>query len=214
MDNDVAYDLTKRQRGLSMSENQSINVDVIAYDHFNCYRAEMIGHLRKKFPFVDADDVVQTVLMKAWKNRHNFPWKAYLSTEPDSLRSWLFKILYTSRSDVGRTVQRQEKVNERIKQGNANSEFGVGQQINGVDNKTPITLTRRQERNERLLELMEESLSNDENEVLRYFYWDDFSVKEIAQELEIQVDAVKKRLSRARKKLAMALEEAGTKLSV
>lgn len=125
----------------------------------------------------DADDIVQDVLMKLYTNNGEFE-------SEEHIRNWLIRVSINLCKNVLRAPWRRKNVN-----------------LNELSNY--ITFEQR-EQSELFMLVM--GLPTKNRVVLYLFYYEGFSVKEIAKMLNLKESAVTSRLSRARNQLKLELE--------
>ena len=126
----------------------------------------------------DADDIVQDTFLKYHLSKKEF-------SSPEHIKAWLLRVAINKAKDIGRRTWRW----------NAVSLDEVAQ-----------TLTAEQTEDTWLLaEVMK--LPAKYRIVLHLFYYEDYSVAEIANILKVSEGSVKTRLSRARSMLRNNLEE-------
>lgn len=126
----------------------------------------------------DAEDTVQDVLMKLYTTKKDFE-------SDDYLRNWLIRVTINSCKNTLRMPWRNKSVE-----------------------LTEIAATSTFEHQDQSLLFMSVmKLPEKYRTVLYFFYYEDMSVKKIAQLLKLKESAVTTRLSRARKQLKMDLAE-------
>ncbi len=126
----------------------------------------------------DADDMVQDVLMKLYTSNKQFE-------SEEHIRNWLIRVTVNSCRNTLRMPWRSRNV--------AFSELSA------------TTTFEHQEQSDLFLSVM--GLPEKYRTVLYFFYYEDFSVKEISQLLKLKESAVTTRLSRARNQLKNKLAE-------
>ncbi len=127
----------------------------------------------------DADDIVQETLLRLWKRSEPFESEAHA-------KHWLIRVALNLCKNVFRAPWRKHK---RLEELDATAVFDTSEQV---------TL---------YAEVM--ALPEKYRTVLYLFYYEDYSVKEVAQLLGISETAVTTRLSRARQALKTKLTEVG-----
>lgn len=129
----------------------------------------------------DAEDAVQDALIKYHQSDLQFE-------DEEHIRAWLFRCTINRAKDMRRSFFRSHKVS-----------------LENYENYVN-TLSFETREDGQLFETVM-SMPYKERIVLQLFYYEDYSIREIASVLDIKEDAAKKRLSRARKKLKEILEE-------
>jgi RNA polymerase sigma-70 factor (ECF subfamily) len=151
-----------------------------------CY-PRLTAYARRRVDVSTADDVVADTFLVAWRRRaeflaidHQLPW------------------LYTVAANQLRNQQRSSDRHLRLvaKAGGEPAEPTAGADA-GIAVEPDV---------ERLRQALE-TLSFDDQEVLRLITWEELSYAETAAALECSTDAVAQRLRRARQRLAKALAE-------
>lgn len=128
--------------------------------------------------FHDADDVVQEVLMKLYTCKKEFDTDTYL-------RHWLVRVTVNKCKNILRMPWRKRNV--------------------PLDELENTLVFEEREQSELFLSVMK--LSEKYRIVLYLFYYEEYSVKEIAELLNLNESAVTSRLSRARRQLRSKFEE-------
>lgn len=126
----------------------------------------------------DAEDTVQDVLMKLYTTQKNFDSEEYL-------RNWIIRVTINSCKNTLRMPWRNRSV--ELSEIAATATF------------------EHEEQSYLFMSVMK--LPEKYRTVLYFFYYEDMSVKEIAQLLKLNESAVTTRLSRARNQLKMKLAE-------
>lgn len=133
----------------------------------------------------DAEDVVAETFAVAWRRIEDVP-------EGPRARLWLFGTARLVRMNSQRAHRRRESLYQRLRIRRP-PERGTG---------ADATLAER-DRIERALAM----LSPVQREVLQLHVWEELSAEEIATSLELTTSTVRKRLQRARERLAAALDD-------
>jgi RNA polymerase sigma-70 factor (ECF subfamily) len=138
-------------------------------------------------PASEVDDGVQEVFLKIHRNLGGFRGEA-------SLKSWVYRISFNTAQDIHRsqTLQRLWKPGASVH-----------------DRRDLRPSAEAQLGDQQLLQKCLQKLSFKERSVLVLFYWEDQSLEEIAEHLQIPEGTVKSRLSIARKRLQVLLEREG-----
>lgn len=149
------------------------------------YRDVLAYAVRRCPSRADAEDVVAETFAVAWRRIEDIP-------PSDRARPWLFGTARLVRMNSRRTHRRQQRLLERLR----SSFVPVAQR--GAD--------RQISEQDRLARAMAQ-LSPLEREVLRLRAWEQLSDAQIAEALDVGLASAKKRLQRARARLAAALAE-------
>ncbi|PCE66451.1 RNA polymerase sigma factor [Sediminicola luteus] len=134
-----------------------------------------------------AEDLAQEVFIKAYKSLGSFEGKSKFST-------WLYRIAYYAALDAKkkrdrRGVQAWEEVHEK--------KMGESPALEGHWEEDP---------KKRMIKTAMGLLPADQKTIIELFYFEELSLKEIAQALGMSDNNVKVKLHRARKRLYTALE--------
>ncbi len=127
----------------------------------------------------DALDITQEIFMKVYKNLDGFEKKS-------SIKTWIFAI---ARNTVTNFLTRSKRdfseLDESLFAGGNRRELEVKKEV--------------------LASL--EKLSEDHKEIIRLYYFDGFSYRDMAELLDISIGTVKSRLKRAKEHLKKELEK-------
>ena len=126
----------------------------------------------------DADDVVQDTFLKYHLSKKEF-------SSPEHIKAWLLRVAINKAKDIGRRTWRWNAVS--------------------LDEVAQTLTTEQTEDTWLLAEVMK--LPAKYRIVLHLFYYEDYSVAEIANILKVSEGSVKTRLSRARSMLRNNLKE-------
>ncbi len=140
----------------------------------------------------DAEEACQDVLIKAINNIHKFEKRS-------SINTWMYRICFNLCMDKLRSKKSRKKVIHEIQ--NQNDTDENWSDIDSIIEK----LSQEEQRNiiDKALALLNEA----DALLLNYYYTQDLSLKEIAEIFSISQSSTKVRLFRARKKLAIHLNE-------
>ncbi len=127
----------------------------------------------------DAEDALQDTLYKAYSNLHTLK-------DPGKCKAWMFKILINTCYEI---LRRKKDIC---------SIDAYAEILPSKSMDIPLSVAVRQ-----AIQELDETYRS----VVILYYFEDFSVKEIAEILGITSIAVKKRMSRARQKLKESLQE-------
>ena len=128
----------------------------------------------------DANDAIQEALFSAYKNYYNLREKSYFST-------WIIRILINKCYDIINKNKKVVYIDDSITQnttGEADT-YDVENSLDWVLNK----------------------IDKDLKEIVILYYYDELSVNEIAEILEIPIGTVKSRLSRAREQIGKIIKK-------
>lgn len=150
------------------------------------YSIEVINWLISKGvkPY-DAQDVVQDVFIKMLETDLFIP--------PSSLRSWMYRVSLNTYIDLYRRDKKYQIILDSLKK-----------EFHEVEIKEPKTMD---------INPFIKQLNTEEQELLKNYYYDEMSVKEIAKLKNYSESKVKTSLFRSRKKLKKLLKESNTDLS-
>lgn len=137
----------------------------------------------------DAEEVAQDTFMKAFQSISRFHGDSRLST-------WLYKIAYHNSLDYLKRNRRSPKTIDLEREYSGKYDTGEG----------PWELMEAAERRE-IINRGLAQLPGEDGVILSLFYFEGFSLKEISAVVDLSVGAVKVRLHRGRKRLALVLEK-------
>lgn len=131
----------------------------------------------------DAEEVAQDSFVKAYKSLSTFKGTSKFST-------WLYRIVYNTSLDY---LKKKKRVvfSEHIDQINE-SDVGVMQNA--------LTYIEAEERKAMIQKALQK-LPEDDSAILTLFYFEELSLKEISEVVQLSYDNVKIKLHRSRKKL-------------
>lgn len=127
----------------------------------------------------DANDAIQEALMSAYKNYYGLREKAYFST-------WIIRILINKCYDI---INKNKKI--------AFIDDSITQNTTGENDNYDV---------ENSLEWVLNKIDKDLKDIVVFYYYDELSVSEIANILEIPQGTVKSRLSRAREQIGKIIK--------
>lgn len=128
----------------------------------------------------DANDAIQETLYSAYKSYYNLREKQYFTT-------WIVRILINKCYDI---INKNKKI--------AYIDDSITQNTVGQEDNYDV---------ESSLEWVLEKIDKDLNEIVVLYYYNDFSVTEISQMLNIPKGTVKSRLARAREQIKTIIKE-------
>ena len=128
----------------------------------------------------DANDAIQEALYSAYKNYYSLREKSYFTT-------WIIKILINKCCNIINKNKKIAYIDDTVIQNTASSEDNYE-----IENS---------------LEWVLNQIDKDLKEIVVLYYYDDFSVADIANILEIPQGTVKSRLSRAREQIGNIIKK-------
>jgi RNA polymerase sigma-70 factor (ECF subfamily) len=137
----------------------------------------------------EAEEVAQDTFIKVFKSLDRFKGDSKFST-------WIYKVTYNACLD--RIKKNKKHLNEV-----AIDEFTFNK-LETIDNALDNLI--KEEKN-RLIKNCINKLPEDSSALLTLFYFEDLSLEEISKIINIEANTVKVKLFRARKKLAVILEQ-------
>jgi RNA polymerase sigma-70 factor (ECF subfamily) len=145
----------------------------------------------KAFWMVKDADAAKDIAQDSWKTIMN---KIHDLKEPSSFSSWAMRIVYTKSLDAIRETNRKRQKQENL----AN-----------LANERIIETEGYEENTQLKIELLKaiRSLSDHHQMVLKLFYVEDYSLKEISATLNISIGTAKSRLFHAREHLKLILKK-------
>lgn len=139
------------------------------------------AYCRRRTTAEQAEDAVAETFLRAWSKSDEIP-------DGDEALPWLFAVAYRVLGHQWRGASRQSRLRQKL--------MSIG--VSPVEVPEDLIVTRQE--SERILEALS-MLKQEEQEILRLTAWEEIHHRDIARVLDISVDAVKKRASRARKRL-------------
>ena len=136
----------------------------------------------------DAEEVAQDVFLKAFTALSSFKGTAKFST-------WLYKIAYYRSLDYLKKNKRKIQT----------STYDIAQEYNVASLENSIDELEAKERRQIIKEALLE-LAPDDNVIITLYYFEELSLKEIAEVMQLTPNNVKVRLFRSRSKLATVLK--------
>lgn len=152
-----------------------------------------------------AEDVVQQAYIKVWKNIGQLE-------NAGTLQAWFNTIIRSTSLDELKKRKLELFENRTDDEGNEYSELDFVEDKN-IENQPELSLERNE--TERLMKEIVGELSDEQRICIMMFYYQDMSVKDIAEELDVSEGTVKSRLNYGRNKIrdkVKELEKKGTKL--
>jgi len=136
----------------------------------------------------EALDVSQEVFIRSFNENKAF--------DPDfKIKAWLFRVCTNLCYNIVRDKKRRTNILENL-----------GRQETSVPKRDQADLTSHREMSEQM-QLALDQLTLAHKTILLLKYWDDLSYLEISEVLDIKLGTVMSRLSRAKEKLALAVQQ-------
>lgn len=177
-----------------MNTNQHTDASLIkAYQSGDKHALALLvkrWHLQfcKKAHWIVKDaDLSKDIAQESWRTIIN---KLHTLQNPSSFKSWALRIVYSKSLDALRLQSRKQKREKEFK-----DDYGV--MVDIYDENTQLKAA--------LLKAIL-SLSLEQQSVIKLFYIQEYSLKEISKTLDISVGTVKSRLYHAREKLKLILK--------
>jgi RNA polymerase sigma-70 factor, ECF subfamily len=140
-----------------------------------------------------AEDIAQEVFISAYTNLDRFQWES-------SVKTWLYRITVNKCKDYLKSWNYRSTILSNV------FELAIGAQ---KEKETEKILIEKDEKSH--LANLIFSLPLKYREVIFLFYFEEMSLNEITQTLNINVNTLKSRLSRAKQLLKKELEKGGNK---
>ncbi len=168
-------------RLVAMTTSDARFVELYERHYVKVYR-----YCRRRTTADRVDDAVAETFLTAWRNLDDVP-------HGESGLPWLYSVAYRVLGHQWRTTSRRKKLDSKL------AALGVSHA------SAPEELVVLDQESRTVLDALSRLRQTDQ-EVLRLRVWEELGHKEIGEVLGIGVDAVKKRVSRARQKLAKEFE--------
>ena len=139
-----------------------------------------------------AEEATVESFYKIWRKAHQW----HVNRSP---RAWIYRIAVRTVLDLRRSRQRWRK---RMQQ---TGRSGIS--VSEPDLVEQLVATEQHQRLSTELHRAIGTLKTEDRALVHMFYFEDLGLREIATVLEVSPDALKMRLSRARKRLRLVLEE-------
>ena len=137
----------------------------------------------------EAEEVAQDTFIKVFKSLDNFQGDSKFST-------WIYRIAYNTCLD---NIKKNKKFINDI----AIDEFTVNK-LKTIDNALETIISKERSQ---LIKQCIDRLPEESSALLTLFYFEELSLEEISKIINVEANTVKVRLFRARKKLAVILEQ-------
>lgn len=145
-----------------------------------------------------AEDLVQDVFLRVWRARKNYKPTAKFST-------WVFHIAHNVASNALRDKKRKKEFQVSANDGESSAVFALDQMAMASTGVMPVRKLDKAERAE-MVRTAVEALNDRQRTALLLCKFEGLSYQEIADTMELSVQAVKSLLSRARVNLKVLLE--------
>lgn len=166
-----------------MEESPSTNVrfNRIYGEHFNAVQSYCL----RRLSVADANDAVSEVFFVAWRKIESVPMG-------DEALPWLYGVARNAVRNSGRSVRRHSRLVAKLGS------------VRDVSVAEPESQVLRRIESRRMLNALDR-LRPADREVLRLRAWEELSASQIAEVLGISLHAAEKRLTRAMKRLEVAV---------
>ena len=158
--------------------------------HFEQSVFRLVASVLGPYASTSAEEVTQDVFLRVYRDGPSFEGRAKFST-------WLYRVAYNAAIDRKRTTRHELR----------NAPLREGCEIASDEPSASARLIAAEQRAE-LAECME-ALPDLYRTLLNLYYWQEISVNEIAELLEMNPGTVKSYLARAREKMAAQLARRG-----
>lgn len=148
---------------------------------YEAHYGDIYAYCRRRTTPDRVDDAVANVFLAAWRRIDELPKR-------DEVLPWLYKVAYRALGHQWRGSSRSARLKQKL--------TSIG--VDPVALPEEVVITREESR--LVLEALTRLRAID-REILRLALWEDLSHADIALALALSVEAVRKRLSRARKNL-------------
>ena len=183
---------------ISESMNREMQSEDVAFEAmYQRHFRHVLAYCGRRLPSSDAPDAASDTFLVAWRRFDEMP-------SGDGERPWLYGVAYRVISNHRRTTGRRSRLTDRLKMIDRRR----------VDD-TAVQVVQS-ESNRTVLEAIAQLDATDQ-EVLRLSLWEELASPEVADALGISEAAVRKRKSRARRRLQRLLQppnEPGTVIPI
>lgn len=158
---------------------------------FRATHPKLVAYARRRADATTADDVVAETFLVAWRRR------AELSTMDNPL-PWLYAVAGNQLRNQNRSSNRHLRLVSKVAgevAGGSASATDMADNSSAVESDPAVDLVRA----------ALDTLSFDDQEVLRLVTWEELTYRETSEVLDCSVDAVAQRVRRARQRLAAAI---------
>jgi RNA polymerase sigma-70 factor (ECF subfamily) len=141
----------------------------------------------------EAEEVLQTVYVKVLSGRARYDGRS-------AFRTWLFGVIRNTAREHARAMRSHEKRLERV---------AVDVDVHPSAGEQPDAVVEREERAERLKSALDE-LPDRQREVLQLVFYQDLTIKEAADVMQVSIGSARVHYDRGKKRLRKVLEASGT----
>jgi len=150
-------------------------------DLYSRYYRQVYAYCHRRTTSEHAEDAVAETFLVAWRRINELP-------QGDQALAWLYRVAYRTLGHQWRGLSRRGRLNKKL------SSVGV-ETVNPPEDDFLVRSERSQVRE------ATSRLKPAEIEVLRLAIWEELPQQDIAIALDLNIDAVRQRLSRAKKHL-------------
>jgi len=181
--------MTGRRRSRLSPPVDAVDGDALVTRAYERHAGAIAAYALRRSAPADAADIVADTFLVAWRRHDEIP------AEPDTL-PWLYGVARRVLSNQRRSRDRRTRLHDRLR-----TDFIE------FDSRTP-----RAEDTEhfRRVAAAMNALSDDDAELLRLTAWEGLSPSELATTMQLEPDAVRQRLRRARQRLRKRLATDGS----
>ena len=172
--------MTRRRHVRSRRSDDTVDVDVLVTGVYERHAGAIAAYALRRADAADAADVVADTFLVAWRRHGEMP------DEPNTL-PWLYGVARRVLANQRRSRHRRTKLHDRLR--NEFVEFD-----DRIDRHDDTEEFRR-------VAAALDSLTDDDAELLRLTAWEGLSPTELALTMDLEPDAVRQRLRRARQRL-------------
>jgi RNA polymerase sigma-70 factor, ECF subfamily len=174
--------------------------DAVAFETLiSTYQARLVRILQHLIGSeASAEDLAQDVFLRVWRARKNYQPTARFAT-------WLFHIAHNVASNANRDRKRRKEFQVANPDPNQSAVFSIEQMAMASTGAMPVRKLDKVERAD-MVRMAVEALNDRQRMALLLCKFEGLSYQEIADTMELSVQAVKSLLSRARVNLKTLLE--------
>jgi RNA polymerase sigma-70 factor (ECF subfamily) len=151
---------------------------------------QVLGYCGRRLAYSEATDAAADTFLVAWRRFEEMP-------RGDAERAWLYGVAYRVVSNHRRSAGRRRRLVERLRLSEAETVEGPVSQVIRSESGREVT-----EALERLTEL--------DREIVTMTLWEEMTSPEVASALGMSEAAIRKRLSRAKRRLHRTLKPTET----
>lgn len=161
---------------------------------YTTYYPEVAAYCRRRSPADMTDDLVADVFFTAWRRIDDSPGG-------DAVLPWLYRIAYHKTGNLWRSRRRAKQLHDRVESIGLEHENPIADQVIAREEVTEVLSAAGR-------------LSQNDQEILRLFYWEQLTLAEIGVVLDIEPNTAKQRLHRAKRRLVAEFERSTGKRAV